>query len=430
MPSPRALGSVVAAIAIAFVVNSSAAAAPGDLDSGFSGDGLTVTTFRDSYGVATSVAMQPDERTVVAGSMHRNLSIVADFALARYTRHGRLDRTFSANGRARTDFGGRFDEALGLAIQPDGKILAVGRATDDIAVARYESDGSLDASFSRNGKRVIDLGGTDTAFDVVVQADGRIVVAGTDGRDFAILRLQADGGTDAGFGVAGVARTDFDGFQDVARTIAIDAAGEIVAGGSALVDEKRRSDFAVARYGSDGTLDADFGDAGLVRTDFVSFDDAITDIVLAPKGAIVASGHAEEYPDDADQASDVALARYEADGSLDPGFGDAGTVRTDFGSYFDEAEGMALQADGRIVVAAHYLDGSSDTAAVARYETDGDLDPSFGHGGIAVSRASVSGDRVGGLALRPDGRIVVATAASTADPDASFGFLVLQFLTA
>jgi uncharacterized delta-60 repeat protein len=167
-----------------------------------------------------------------------------------------------------------------------------------------------------------------------------------------------------------------------------------------------------------------------VTTDFVSFDDGITDIVLSPEGTIVASGHAEEFPGDADQASDVALARYEADGSLDPGFGDAGTVRTDFGSYFDEAEGMALQADGRIVVAAHHLDGSSDTAAVARYETDGDLDPSFGHSGIAVSRAAVSGDRVGGLALRPDGRIVVATAASTADPDASFGFLVLQFLAA
>ena len=108
------------------------------------------------------------------------------------------------------------------------------------------------------------------------------------------------------------------------------------------MDEKRRSDFAVARYESDGTLDATFGDSGLVTTDFVSFDDGITDIVLASKGAIIASGHAEEFPGDADQASDVALARYEADGSLDAAFGEAGTVRIDFGSYFDEAEGMAL----------------------------------------------------------------------------------------
>jgi uncharacterized delta-60 repeat protein len=233
---------------------------------------------------------------------------------------------------------------------------------------------------------------------------------------------------DERFGVAGVSRTDFGGFQDVARSVAIDGSGDVVAGGSALMDEKHRSDFAVARYDSDGTLDATFGDSGLVTTDFMSFDDGITDIVLASKGAIVASGHAEEFPGDADQASDVALARYDADGALDAEFGEAGTVRTDFGSYFDEADGMALQPDGRIVVAGHYLDGSSNTAALARYESDGDLDASFGRGGIAVSQAEVSGDRVGGLALRTDGRIVVATAASTGDPDASFGFLVLQFL--
>jgi hypothetical protein len=104
-------------------------------------------------------------------------------------------------------------------------------------------------------------------------------------------------------------------------------------------------------------------------------------------------------------------------------------VRTDFGSYFDEAAGMALQPDGGIVVAGHHLDGSSDTAAIARYEADGDLDPAFGRGGIAVSGVAVSSDRVGGLAVRPDGRIVVATGAPTANPDSSFGFLVLQFLT-
>jgi uncharacterized delta-60 repeat protein len=430
MPSARPLRSLAAAVLIVVLVASSAAAAPGDLDTAFSGDGFTVTTFRDSYGVATSVAIQSDGRTVVAGGMHRNVSIEADFALARYTLDGRLDRTFSGNGRARTDFGARFDEALGVAIQADGKIVVVGRASDDIAVARYEADGDLDASFSRNGKRVIDLGGVDAAFDVLPQADGKIVMAGTDGRDFAVLRLREGGPMDAGFGVAGVARTDFGGFQDAARAVAIDAAGGIVAGGSALMDEKRRSDFALARYDSDGALDDDFGDAGLATTDFASFDDGITDIALAPKGAIVASGHAEQFPGDADQASDVALARYEPDGSLDAKFGDAGTVRTDFGSYFDEAEGMALQGDGRIVVAGHFLDGSSDTAALARYEPDGDLDPSFGVGGIAVSGAEVSGDRVGGVALRADGGIVVATAASTGDPDSSFGFLVLQFLAA
>ena len=192
MPSARPLRSLAAAVLIVVVVASSAAAAPGDLDPAFSGDGFTVTTFRDSYGVATSVAIQSDGRTVVAGGMHRNVSIEADFALARYALDGRLDRTFSGNGRARTDFGGRFDEALGVAIQTDGKIVVVGRATDDIAVARYEVDGDLDASFSRNGKRVIDLGGVDAAFDVLVQADGTAEPAAEIARQHAVLDASLD----------------------------------------------------------------------------------------------------------------------------------------------------------------------------------------------------------------------------------------------
>ena len=125
----------------------------------------------------------------------------------------------------------------------------------------------------------------------------------------------------------------------------------------------------------------------------------------------------------------MALARYDAHGSLVYGFGDGdGTVRTDFGSYFDDAFGMAVQADGRIIVGSHHLDGSINTAAVARYAPNGRLDASFSDDGIAVSDVAVSGDNVGGLALQPNGRIVVAGAATTDDPESSFAFFVARFL--
>ena len=410
----------------------SASAAAGDLDSSFSGDGVSVTTFRDSYGVAKAVAIQPDGRIVVAGSMHRNASIRSDFALARLTTSGSLDRTFAGNGRLRTDFGGRYDDALAVAIQADGKIVAAGSAVggvgDGMAIARYNADGSSDTTFSRNGKRVIHVGPANTAYDLALEADGDIVLAGTDGKDFVLVRLFSDGAVDRSFGRRGIVRTDFNGFADVARAVAIAPDGSIVAGGWAQA-ESSRTDFAVARYDEGGRLVKSFGLGGRVTTDFLSYEDGITDLALDRTGDIVVSGSVGEFPGDADQSTDVGLARYDAHGSLDASFGDEGTVRTDFGSFFDQAEGMALSRDGRIVVASHlYHDGAS-SAAAARYEADGELDPSFGEGGIADSAAPVSGDDVGGVALQSDGSIVVATGASISDPSTSFGFLVARFLT-
>jgi uncharacterized delta-60 repeat protein len=406
-------------------------AAPGELDPSFDDDGGATTTFRDSYGVAKAVAVQPDGRIVVAGSVHRNETIQADFALARYTTSGRLDRTFDRNGRVRTDFRGRFEDAFAVAVQPDGRILAAGSAAagggDGMAIARYEADGTLDRSFSRNGKRVINVGIANVAYDIALDDDGDVVLAGTDGEDFVLLRLRRDGITDRNFGDNGIVRTDFNGFYDVARAVAIAPDGSIVAGGSAQ-NEVSRTDFALARYDDRGELVGTFGHGGLVTTDFAFYEDAITDLVLDPNGDIIVSGSAGEFPGGADQSTDVALARYEANGAPDTSFGEGGIVRTDFGSYFDQAEGMALDQDGRIVVASHRYHQGSNTAAVGRYEADGDLDSTFGRGGIADSGAEVSGDDVGGVALESNGRIVVATGASTGNPAASFGYLVVRFL--
>jgi uncharacterized delta-60 repeat protein len=427
----RRIGMTLLVAGALVALGTSVSAAPGDLDSSFDDDGVATTIFRDSYGVAKAVAVQPDGKVVVAGSVHRNATIQADFALARYTTSGRLDRTFDRNGRVRTDFRGRFEDALAVAVQRDGKILAAGGAAagsgDGMAIARYDADGTLDRSFSRNGKRVINVGIANVAYDIALEEDGDVVLAGTDGEDFVLLRLGRDGNTDRGFGDNGVVRTNFNGFYDVARAVAIAPDGSIVAGGSAQ-NEVSRTDFALARYDDRGALVGAFGHGGLVTTDFASYEDAITDLVLDPNGDIIASGSAGEFPGGADQSTDVALARYEANGAPDTSFGEGGTVRTDFGSYFDQAEGMALDPEGRIIVASHRYDQGSTTAAVGRYEADGDLDSTFGRGGIADSGAEVSGDNVGGVALQADGRIVVATGASTGNPAASFGYLVARFL--
>src|SRR5439155_10672104 len=143
---------------------------------------------------------------------------VADFALARYNADGSVDLTFGSGGRVVTDFGGD-DAAFALAVQPDGKIVVAGVSTGggsmDFALARYDSDGALDATFGSGGRVVTDLGGQDEAFALVVQPDGRLVAAGASTAagnldlDFALARYNTVGTLDATFGAAGQVVTGF-----------------------------------------------------------------------------------------------------------------------------------------------------------------------------------------------------------------------------
>src|SRR5206468_7556291 len=135
------------------------AAAPGQLDPSFGAGGTVVTQFPSSYSGAHAVAVQADGRIVAAGFAHTNDSIISDFALTRYDTGGALDPTFGTGGRVRTDFGGRFDEALAVAAQPDGRIVVAGSSSDatgsDMAIARYNRDGTLDLSFDGDGLALV-----------------------------------------------------------------------------------------------------------------------------------------------------------------------------------------------------------------------------------------------------------------------------------
>lgn len=427
-PVRTVVTALLFAVALTVTTSGTAWSDPGDLDLSFDGDGVQITTFEGYYGIAFDVVVQPRGRIAAVGFMHTNEGIESDFALVRYTRHGALDATFGHGGRMLTDFNGRYDVGHALATTHDGRTVAVGSSTDDIAVAMYRRNGRLDRSFDEDGRLLLDLGSFDDARDVAVQEDGKIVIVGTDGGDFAVVRLQPDGTLDTSFGGgAGFVRTDFGGFGDFGYAVALQPGGKILVGGYTNT-VTTREDFAMARYLEDGTLDPVFGSGGLVTTDFTTWQDRITGLAIQTDGRIVASGRVSVAPGGADQKSDVGLARYQADGDLDPSFGQRGRVHTDFGSYFDQAQGMAIQDDGRIVVASPFLGMDGSTAAVARYETTGALDASFGLDGIAMTEAETSGDEAGGLALQPDGRIVVAGPAVTGP--ASFGFLALRFLSA
>ena len=179
-----------------------------------------------------------------------------DFALARYNPNGSLDASFSGDGLQTTDLGGD-DEARGLALQDDGKIVAVGRAGTfpdiDFALARYNPNGSLDTSFSGDGKQTTDFffGAVDAANGVALQGDDKIVAAGlagggSTGDDFALARYNPNGSLDASFSGDGKRRSNFGG-ADSASGVALQGDGKIVAVGRGLGTDLT-SDFVLARY--------------------------------------------------------------------------------------------------------------------------------------------------------------------------------------
>ena len=381
MRGPRPLRSVavlVAALLVGIVFSAGAQAAPEDLDLTFSGDGKQRTDFGFGLSRAAATVRQPDGKIVAVGVVHTG-SNDDDFALARYNPDGSLDTSFSGDGKQRTNFRGAgesFDRATGVALQGDGKIVAVGHSagnafTSEFALARYNPNGSLDTSFSGDGRQRTNFRGAGASFDrasgVALQGDGKIVAVGIGGAgpgDFALARYNPNGSLDPSFSGDGRQTTNFGG-TDQANGVALQGDGKIVAVGRGV------GDFALARYNPNGSLDTSFSGDGRQRTNLGGFDQA-NGVALQGDGKIVAVGRGGAG--DGFGAAHFALARYNPNGSLDPSFSGDGRQRTNFGS--SQANGVALQGDGKIVAVGGGGAGAGDFA-LARYNPNGTLDPSF-----------------------------------------------------
>ncbi|MBK1641818.1 hypothetical protein CKO12_08040 [Chromatium okenii] len=326
----------------------------GSLDSSFGG---VITDFGGGYDSGYSVTLQKDGKILVAGTSSNN------FALARYNTDGSLDSSFDGDGKVTTDFSGN---GYSVTVQKDGKILVAGSSDSDFALARYNIDGSLDTSFDDDGKIVTNFGGAygSSGQSVTVQTDGKILVTGSSSYDFAVARYNTDGSLDASFDGDGKVTTDFggDGYWnsgDSGYSVTLQTDGKIlVAGGNSY-------DFAIARYNANGSLDTSFGGDGEVTTDFDGYDSGYS-VTLQTDGKILVAGG---------NSYDFALARYNTNGSLDASFDGDGKITTDFGNYSSSCGySVTVQTDGKILVAGN----SNSDFALARYNANGSLDTSFG----------------------------------------------------
>ncbi len=462
-------------LAVLLVLAQAARAVGGDPDLSFDGDGRVITDLSNAQraDTANDLAVQFDDEIVVVGTVVQDGD--ENVAVLRYNPDGTLDLSFGQQGVVIVDFlADESDRAEAVVLQRDGKIVVVGRAgnpgnpagqeREDFLIARFNLDGTLDLPFGGGDGFVttgFGPGSADFATAVVLQADGRIVAAGNSNAggspDFALARYNTDGSLDDGgpqdttpgdrFGANGLVLTDFaaGNLSDRAVALALDADGRFVAAGCRSCNSPA-SDFALARYLSDGQLDPSFDGDGKVTTDFLfgGFNDIARGVAIQADGRIVAGGSAARTS--ATPNRDVfAVARYLADGSLDTSFDGDGRVTTDFDLTNNLANALIVQPDGRIVAAGRSNVGDFfDPAALAlaQYRPDGSLDSTFGNGGKVLTCLSPAGieapcnlgiqtlTRGRAVVLQRDGKLVVAGLfAHEADPDNSraFDFLLARY---
>jgi uncharacterized delta-60 repeat protein len=398
----------------------------GSVDTGFGSSGkVTNTSVTSGDNEASALSIQSDGGIVVAGYLNPGCIVTPcstdDFAVARYLAQGDLDQAFGEQGRVSTDFSGAADKASAVVVQNDGKIVAGGRANNgngstsyDFALVRYNTDGSPDPLFGSNGRVTTDFAQLyDGIMALAVQTDSRIIAAGgveleSGSTDFGLTRYLSNGSLDPTFGTAGKVSTAFSNRGDVAYAVALQPDGKIVAGGQACITSPVDTcpDFALARYLPNGSLDTTFGTAGKVITDLGTYNETIFALAIQPDGKIIAVGHAGS---DEDRTSDFAVIRYNADGTLDTDFGvgGGGKVVTDFNGSQDVATSVLLQGNVKIVVAGFAQLNAANSFALARYNPDGSLDPSFGTGG-KITTAFQGSAGATGVGIQPDDSIVAA----------------------
>lgn len=395
--------------ASAGVCSSSTATGGGLLDISFGTGGKVLTQVGSGQDQARGVVVQADGKIVAVGSALNPSN--RDFAIVRYNADGSLDPAFGSGGKVLTQIGSSTDDARAVAIQADGKIVVAGSAfngsTNDFSLVRYNSDGTLDGTFGTGGKVVTSLSvGADDAYAMTIQSDGKIVVAGSANGvssvyDFAVARYNSDGSLDAGFGSGGQIITPVGIYFDFAYSVFVQPDGKIVAAGTSG-DSLQGYEIALLRLDAGGAPDASFGSGGKVLTHFASVSYGANSAGIQADGKIVVAGYSIA------PAYDTTLVRFNPDGTVDSSFGTGGQTIVSLTGSNDYAYSMAIQADGKIITAGYALTGVSDDFAVLRFRPDGTLDGSFGTGGKVVVPVGGGSDDAYAVAIQPDGRIVAA----------------------
>ncbi|MBX3716708.1 MAG: VCBS repeat-containing protein [Burkholderiales bacterium] len=356
-----------------------------------------------------ALALAPSGGILVAGMLHDTHD--ADAAVMRFTPSGQMDGYGSSNASS-VPSGASFDLANAVVALPDGSAVIAGRhglpATTSFLLAKFDPSGNLaTANFGNTGRTIHTMGtGFAEALALARQPDGKFVsagyaVVGPGNIDFALARYSENGHLDASFGTGGVVITPFGALNDVAQAVAVQPDGRIVAAGYTRVGSL--FDIAVARYNADGSLDATFGTGGKAVIPASASNDQGAAIALTRDGKILVAG---VILDGANE--NIAVVRLTATGALDTTFATGGIASIDIAGGTDRGWGIALQRNGKILVAGQGFDGAAVGFAAVRLNDDGTRDASFGANGVRTIDITGSFDLARAVAVQPDGGIVLA----------------------
>lgn len=376
-------------------------------DSRFGTNGLVLI---DSLGIEGSwdISKQSDGRIIITGWRNKILNSPSDIAVLRFNPDGSFDSTFSSGVFIkRNDFS--WEASYALAVQEDDKILVTGIAFEnnswDFLLLRLNSTGEIDSTFGTNGMVVTDLSIEDKSFTIDIQKDNKIIIAGlstSQESDFAVLRFNSDGSRDSTFGNSGVVITDLQGSVDIIFSIKAQDDGKIIACGWTYGPQN--VDFALVRYNNDGSLDSTFGKDGVVITDIYEDYNSAHSVDIQKDGKYIVAGYSL-HPLKTDY--DLILVRYNKNGSLDSTFGNRGIVTTDINRNNEFAWKVKVMQNSKIVVTGYIESEFEKKILTLKYNEDGSPDLSFGLDGVVITNIYGIDEEGRGLLIQEDKKILI-----------------------
>ena len=388
----------------------------GDLDLSFSGDGKTTINIASGADESYASAIQPDQKIILVGTGVTGQN--ADIELVRLYTDGQLDSSFGSEGKVVSDFGSNHEYARSVEIQPDDKIVVGGfiynySSNYDFALIRYLPNGSLDNTFGTNGKVQTDVFYDDRLYDIALLPDGKILAVGytvnISGRsDIAIVKYNSDGTLDNSFGTGGMVLTPVGTTDDFGYCIALQSNGKFIVSGFYEVTGNN-NDVFVARYNSDGTLDNSFGSNGISLLTIGNGHDEVYSVAIQTDGKIVLGGYTRVGYNN----FNLLLIRITSNGSLDSQFGNSGFIIKSFSNADDFGRFVNIQSDGKII-----LSGSCtinyypyEDFFICRFNQDGSDDLTFGINGTVINLIGNTSSRSYSSCIQNDGKIILAGSA-------------------
>ncbi|MGJ8746083.1 T9SS type A sorting domain-containing protein [Polaribacter sp.] len=385
----------------------------GILDPTFGTNGIAITEVSNNLiNDGGKSVLVKDDGTILVTGYTTNANGNSDFALVQYDSNGILDSSFGTNGIAVLDINGFDEEASFSLLQSDGKIITVGHTTNsnkDIIVARFNSNGTLDTTYAINGLFTYDSGADDFGKKVAILPDNKIFIGCEISSNYGIIKISETGTVITSFGTNGITTTDL-GSVDSLRDLKLQSDGKILIAGTSGKNDIGDGDVydkALIRHNSDGSLDNTFNSTGIIFTSFESGkNDGGYAINIQPDGKIIINGSSED-----NQGYDnIALTRYNTDGSIDESFGTNGTTFTNYSDY-DFSFTSLIQTDGKIILGGYFINVTTlqRDLILLRYTNNGILDNTFGNNGITTTDLNNNSRDFGfSLAFQSNNKILFA----------------------